>query len=104
MKLEYETNRPKNSYLTQNDCHSKTNLYELSLVLSEGQSRHKNDRWNCFINNLSRICDEFATSRTRQDDQSPTNYLSDENIDHISLESLVIRKLWKLDNPNFPNN
>ena len=104
MKLEYETNRPKNSYLTQNDCQSKTNLYELSLVLSEGQSRHKKDRWNCFINNLSRICDEFATSRTRQDDQSPTNYLSDENIDHISLDSLVIRKLWKLDNPNFSNN
>ena len=104
MELEQETNQPKNNYLSQNQRYSKTNLYELSLVLSEGQSRHKKDRWNCFINNLSRICDEFATSRTRQDNQSPTNYLSDENIDHISLDSLVIRKLWKLDNPNFPNN
>ena len=37
MELEYETNRPKNSCLTQNDRQSKTNLYELSLVLSEGQ-------------------------------------------------------------------
>ena len=104
MELEQETNQPKNNCLSQNQRYSKTNLYELSLVLSEGQSRHKKDRWNCFINNLSRICDEFATSRTRQDDQSPTNYLSDENIDHISLDSLVIRKLWKLDNPNFSNN
>ena len=65
MELEYETNRPKNSCLTQNDRQSKTSLYELSLVLSEGQSRHKKDRWNCFINNLSRICDEFATSRKK---------------------------------------
>ena len=103
MELEYETNRPQNSCLTQNDRQSKTNLYELSLVLSEGQSRHKKDRWNRFINNLSRICDEFATSRKRQNTQLPTTCLSAENID-ISSDSPVIRKLWKLDNLNLPSN
>ena len=37
------------------------NLYELALLLADGQSRDSEHRWANFIDNLSRICDEFAS-------------------------------------------
>ncbi len=44
------------------------NFYELALLLADGQSRSNSgalcppDRWERFIDNLSRICDQFANS------------------------------------------
>ena len=37
------------------------NFYELALLLAYGQSRNSESRWESFIDNLSRICDEFAS-------------------------------------------
>ena len=37
------------------------NLYELALLLADGQSRNSDSRWESFIDNLSRICDKFAS-------------------------------------------
>ena len=39
-----------------------TNFYELALLLADGQSRQNDYRWGDFIDNLSRICDDFADS------------------------------------------
>lgn len=42
----------------------RANLYEQALLLADARSR-KNEvdsRWAAFIENLSRICDEFAHS------------------------------------------
>ena len=39
------------------------NLYELALLLADAQTRvQKEYRWEDFIDNLARICDEFAYS------------------------------------------
>ncbi len=65
MKLEQITTQQKIDQLTSNNSYLTANLYELSLILAEAQSRNNQDRWDCFINNLSRICDTFATSRQR---------------------------------------
>jgi hypothetical protein len=48
------------------------NFFELALLLADEQSRQQGDRWASFIDNLSRICDEFAgphlsLKRERQD-------------------------------------
>lgn len=43
------------------------NFYELALLLADGQSRHSENRWGSFIDNLSRICDEFATQIARKE-------------------------------------
>lgn len=37
------------------------NFYEHALLLADGQSRQCADRWASFIDNLSRVCDEFAS-------------------------------------------
>jgi len=66
MKLEQITAQQKIDQLTSSDSYLTANLYELSLILAEAQSRNDHDRWGCFINNLSRICDAFATSRQRE--------------------------------------
>ena len=43
----------------------QTDLYALALLLAEAQSRDQQDRQTNFINNLSRICDQFATGRKK---------------------------------------
>ena len=42
----------------------RANLYEQALLLADAHSRQSNigDRWVVFIDNLARICDEFAHS------------------------------------------
>ena len=40
---------------------NQPNFYELALVLAAGQSHRREDRWDSFIDNLSRISDQFAT-------------------------------------------
>ena len=42
----------------------RANLYEQALLLADVHSRRCNtgDQWPTFIDNLSRICDEFANS------------------------------------------
>ena len=42
----------------------RANLYEQALLLADAHSRQSNvgDRWMVFIDNLARICDEFAHS------------------------------------------
>ena len=42
----------------------RANLYEQALLLAEAHSRqcHVSDRWSTFVDNLARICDEFANS------------------------------------------
>ena len=37
------------------------NLYELTLLLADAQSRDSEYRWASFVDNLSRICDKFAS-------------------------------------------
>ncbi len=37
------------------------NFYEFALLFADGQSRPKEERRGTFIDNLSRICDEFAS-------------------------------------------
>ena len=44
----------------------QTDLYALALLLAEAQSRDQKDREINFINNLSRICDQFATGRQKR--------------------------------------
>lgn len=34
--------------------------YELALLLADGQSKNSEFQWESFIDNLARICDEFA--------------------------------------------
>jgi len=43
----------------------QTNFYELALLLADGQARRNKHYWMDFIDNLSRICDNFASHRTR---------------------------------------
>ncbi len=38
------------------------NFYELALLLADAQSRKSRYDWEGFIDNLSRICDEFTHS------------------------------------------
>ena len=42
----------------------RANLYKQALLLADAHSRQSNvgDRWVVFIDNLARICDEFAHS------------------------------------------
>ena len=42
----------------------RANLYEQALLLADAHSRQCNtgDQWSTFIDNLARICDEFANS------------------------------------------
>ncbi len=37
------------------------NFYELALLLADGQTRKNKHYWMDFIDNLSRICDNFAS-------------------------------------------
>ena len=43
----------------------QTDLYALALLLAEAQSRDQQDRETNFINNLSRICDQFAAVKQK---------------------------------------
>jgi len=43
----------------------QTDLYALALLLAEAQSRDQQDREINFINNLSRICDQFAAVKQK---------------------------------------
>ena len=49
----------------------QTDLYALALLLAEAQSRNQQDRQTNFINNLSRICDQFATGRKKETFNQP---------------------------------
>ena len=42
----------------------QANLYEQALLLADAHSRQCNvgDQWSNFVDNLARICDEFANS------------------------------------------
>lgn len=43
---------------------NRPNFYELALLMADGQARHPENgdtSWESFIDNLSRIADEFAT-------------------------------------------
>jgi len=42
----------------------QTNFYELALLLADGQARKNKHYWPDFIDNLSRICDNFASHKT----------------------------------------
>ena len=83
MKLQQNQNKVDNK-----NCNYKstTNLYELALMLANGQSRNGENGDSSFVNNLSRICDEFAKSRQRVDIRSDNN----------DLEIAVIN--WNLSN------
>ena len=83
MKLQQNQNKVDNK-----NCNYKstTNLYELALMLANGQSRNDENGDSSFVNNLSRICDEFAKSRQRVDIRSDNN----------DLEIAVIN--WNLSN------
>ena len=83
MKLQQNQNKVDNK-----NCNYKstTNLYELALMLANGQSRNGENGDSSFVNNLSRICDGFAESRQRVDIRSDNN----------DLEIAVIN--WNLSN------
>ena len=70
----------RNSYLA-------TNLYELALLLAEEKSRHSQDRWGCFIDNLSQICDAFAPSRQQTEPQIPETCSETKILSHLSAYS-----------------
>jgi hypothetical protein len=51
--------------MTADKYHRKNrlNFYELALLLADGEARaDKEYSWTNFIDNLSRICDEFASN------------------------------------------
>ncbi|MBP96543.1 hypothetical protein CMK18_11375 [Candidatus Poribacteria bacterium] len=83
MKLQQNKNKVDNR-----NCNYKstTNLYELALILANGQSRSDENSASSFVNNLSRICDGFAESRQRVDIRS----------DNSDLEIAVLS--WQLAN------
>ena len=83
MKLQQNQNKVDNR-----NCNYKstTNLYELALILANGQSRSDENGDSSFVNNLSRICDRFAESRQRVDIRS----------DNSDLEIVVLS--WQLAN------
>ena len=83
MKLQQNQNKVYNR-----NCNYKstTNLYELALILANGQSRSDENSDSSFVNNLSRICDGFAESRQRVDIRS----------DNSDLEIAVLS--WQLAN------
>ena len=70
MKLQ-PTKHQQTLQTIDRNSHLATNLYELALLLAEEKSRHSQDRWGCFIDNLSQICDAFATSQQLTDTQIP---------------------------------
>ena len=72
MKLQQNQNKVDNK-----NCNYKstTNLYEIALMLANGQSRNDENGDSSFVNNLSRICDGFAESRQRVDIRSDNNDL-----------------------------
>ena len=83
MKLQQNQNKVYNR-----NCNYKstTNVYELALILANGQSRSDENSDSSFVNNLSRICDGFAESRQRVDIRS----------DNSDLEIAVLS--WQLAN------
>ena len=48
----------------------QANLYEQALLLADAHSRQCNvgDQWSNFVDNLARICDEFANNTSKQRD------------------------------------
>ena len=47
----------------QDSQKNRQNFYELALLLADAQARKdKTHSWSDFIDNLSQICDEFASS------------------------------------------
>ena len=67
MKLQQNQNKVYNKNFNYK---STTNLYELALMLANGQSRNDENGDSSFVNNLYRICDGFAESRQRVDIRS----------------------------------
>jgi hypothetical protein len=51
------------------------NFYELALLLADAQSRNSESHWEDFIDNLSRICDQFAYQIAPK--EKPLNTLSE---------------------------
>ena len=72
MKSQQNKNKVDNR-----NCNYKStrNLYELALILANGQSRSDENSDSSFVNNLSRICDGFAESRQRVDIRSENSDL-----------------------------
>ena len=90
MKLQQNQNKVYNR-----NCNYKstTNLYELALILANGQSRSDENGDSSFVNNLSRICDEFAESRQRVGIRSDN---SDLLVYHIAkYQGVRENKNWK---------
>jgi hypothetical protein len=56
------------------------NFYELALLLADAQSRNSESHWEDFIDNLSRICDQFAYQIAAKD--KPLNALSESGQRH----------------------
>ena len=83
MKLQQNQNKVDDKNYNYNPT---TDLYEIALMLADGQSRNNKSRDSSFVDNLSRICDEFAKSRQRVDIRSDNN----------DLEIAVIN--WNLSN------
>ena len=83
MKLQQNQNKVDDKNYNYNPT---TDLYEIALMLADGQSRNNKSRDSSFVDNLSRICDGFAESRQRVDIRSDNN----------DLEIAVIN--WNLSN------
>ena len=86
MKLQ-PTKHQQTLQTIDNNSHLATNLYELALLLAEAKSRHSQDRWGCFIDHLSQICDVFATSRQQTDTQIPETCSETEIVSQLSTDS-----------------
>jgi hypothetical protein len=56
------------------------NFYELAVLLADAQSRDSESHWEDFIDNLSRICDQFACQIAAKD--KPLNALSESGQRH----------------------
>jgi hypothetical protein len=60
-----------NQMKTKDSQRDYPNFYELALLLADGQSRASESRWESFIDNLSRICDEFASQLASKEKPLP---------------------------------
>ncbi|MEO2006831.1 MAG: hypothetical protein ABGY41_22360 [Candidatus Poribacteria bacterium] len=53
-----------------------TNMYDLAVLLAEGQSNVEETSWEAFIDNLSRITDAFADARVTTDAHEPERLIT----------------------------
>ena len=49
------------------DMHDAANMYDLAVLLAEGQANPVDTGWEAFIDNLSRITGAFADARANGD-------------------------------------